>query len=134
VAQHGEQEAVVAAEAPVLVFAAPAFDVAAQAYAALTLSPEEGALLLPPYLRAIVATEPAPEPEPEPEPEPVVTWKECCVCLEDVEMEHLMLVMPCGHRCACTVCADALLAKPPASRLCPKCRAFIIGVTLVYDE
>ena len=61
--------------------------------------------------------------------------KECCVCFLDIQLDELLLLMPCGHRCVCQACADALLAlPPPALRLCPKCRKAVIGAVHVYDE
>ncbi len=58
---------------------------------------------------------------------------ECCVCFEDVTLEELLLLYPCGHRCVCQACADALNAvAPPTQRLCPSCRKDVHGATRVY--
>jgi hypothetical protein len=55
------------------------------------------------------------------------------VCFEDVTLEELLLLYPCGHRCVCQACADALNAiAPPAERLCPSCRKDVLGATRVY--
>uniref|UniRef100_A0A7S4K4B4 RING-type domain-containing protein n=1 Tax=Odontella aurita TaxID=265563 RepID=A0A7S4K4B4_9STRA len=54
---------------------------------------------------------------------------DCQICL-DSPRTHLFL--PCGHRCACSKCADAIItagSKP----LCPICRTEITGTLQVYD-
>jgi hypothetical protein len=74
----------------------------------------------------------SPMPPPPPPPPPVM--RECCVCLDDVTLEELRLLAPCGHRCVCGACADALCARPPQARLCPKCRVPITSACHVYDD
>jgi hypothetical protein len=59
---------------------------------------------------------------------------ECCVCFEDVTLEELLLLYPCGHRCVCQECADALVAIQPVTRCCPKCRKGVIGATRVFND
>jgi hypothetical protein len=44
---------------------------------------------------------------PPPPPPPVM--RECCICFLDVQLEELLLFMPCAHRCVCEDCADALM-------------------------
>jgi hypothetical protein len=52
---------------------------------------------------------------PPPPPPPVM--KECCICFLDVQLEELLLLYPCAHRCVCEGCADALMLRPAARRL-----------------
>jgi hypothetical protein len=59
---------------------------------------------------------------------------ECCVCFEDVTLEELLLLYPCGHRCVCQACADALVAIQPETRRCPKCRKGVLGATRVFSD
>jgi hypothetical protein len=115
------------------------------------LSDEAAAAMLPPYLAELILGAPpqaqhAPPPllpaaplpaaslprAPSPPPPPVM--KECCVCLLDVPQNELHLLMLCGHRCVCAECAAALMARPPASRLCPKCREPVLRAAPVFDE
>jgi hypothetical protein len=127
------------------------------------MSAEDAAALLPPYLahlslhtppraqavaRVAVAGPPPPPPPPPPpmppavflpqrppsSPPPPPVMKECCVCLLDVPQDELHLLMLCGHRCVCAECADTLMARPPASRLCPKCRKPVVHASPVFDE
>jgi hypothetical protein len=107
--------------------------------------------LLPPYLRdcAVSVLPPAqlplaapaapaaasmPAPMQPPLPPPPPPMKECCVCLEDVAADDMWLVSPCGHRCVCEACGEALMAMPRSSRKCPKCRAGVERVMRVFEE
>ena len=57
------------------------------------------------------------------------------MCLDVVDASDLLAVLPCGHRCVCARCGDALLrADAAARRRCPKCRAPLTGVLRVFDE
>jgi hypothetical protein len=70
-----------------------------------------------------------------PPPPPPPLLRECCICLNDVPAADLLLLLPCGHRCVCPACADALLsAPPPAPRRCPKCRKDATGSLRVYED
>jgi hypothetical protein len=69
---------------------------------------------------------------PPPAAPPAVS--ECCVCLLDVAVSQLLLLAPCGHRCVCAGCAATLMTRPPAARLCPKCREGILCATRVFDN
>jgi hypothetical protein len=80
-----------------------------------------------------VAPLPAPVPPPAALPPPPPVMKECCVCLDDILADELRLISPCGHRCICAECGAALLARPPARRLCPICSAPVGVVVRVYD-
>ena len=60
--------------------------------------------------------------------------KECCICFLDVQLEELLLLYPCAHRCVCEECADALMLRPAARRLCPKCRKGVGGASRVFDD
>ena len=44
----------------------------------------------------------------------IYTASECCVCLD---AEPKMVIVPCGHRCACQECSQKLTNKK-----CPLCR------------
>jgi hypothetical protein len=60
--------------------------------------------------------------------------KECVVCLDDVAQAELRLLLPCGHRCVCEPCADALLARqPPSARTCPLCVAGVTHTMRIFD-
>jgi hypothetical protein len=113
------------------------------------LSPAAGAALLPPYMSALALALGAQPQAPAPlaaaacassradastsTSPPPPELLECCVCLDDVTVEELLLLYPCGHRCVCQACADALVAiAPPAERLCPSCRMDVHGATRVY--
>jgi hypothetical protein len=116
------------------------------------LSDEAAAAMLPPYLAELRLSVPpqaqhAPLPPPAaaappfaalqpraPSPPPPPVMKECCVCLLDLPQNELHLLMFCGHRCVCAECAAALMARPPASRLCPKCREPVLRAAPVFDE
>jgi ankyrin repeat protein len=60
--------------------------------------------------------------------------KECCVCMEEMDADALLLLFPCGHRCICAACVATLQAAPPAARRCPKCRVPVQGVSRVFEE
>ncbi len=81
----------------------------------------------PPPLPSVLPQRPASPPPP-----PVM--RECCICLLDVPQSELHLLMLCGHRCVCGECAAVLMARPPASRLCPKCREPVVRAAPVFDE
>jgi hypothetical protein len=68
---------------------------------------------------------------PPPPPPPVM--KECCVCLDETLLDDMLLLVPCGHRCACGACAAALLARPLARRMCPICSTAVSGMMRVFD-
>ena len=51
----------------------------------------------------------------------------CCVC-RDAPPEFAML--PCGHRCCCAGCAEALRQR--GQRKCPVCRAFVEGTCHIF--
>jgi hypothetical protein len=85
------------------------------------------ALVAPPPPAAAALPAAAPPPPP-----PVM--RECCICFLDVLQDELRLLSPCGHRCVCAECASVLTARPPASRLCPKCRELVVCATRVFDE
>ncbi|CAE8593101.1 unnamed protein product [Polarella glacialis] len=52
---------------------------------------------------------------------------ECVVCLEKPPESALL---PCGHRCVCETCADAVRsARPP---VCPLCRANVQGACRIF--
>jgi hypothetical protein len=59
--------------------------------------------------------------------------KECCICFLDVQLEELRLLAPCGHRCVCEACGDALVAMPPATRVCPVCDKAVVCAVRVFD-
>ncbi len=60
--------------------------------------------------------------------------KECCICFLDVQqLEELRLLSPCGHRCVCEDCGDALVEAAPAARKCPICTKPVVFATRVYD-
>jgi hypothetical protein len=87
------------------------------------------ALALPPPPAAAAVL---PVPPPPPPPAPVT--KECVVCLDDVAQAELRLLLPCGHRCVCERCADALLARqPPSARTCPLCVAAMTLAMRIFD-
>jgi hypothetical protein len=65
---------------------------------------------------------------------PPPATRECCICFLDVVQDDLRLLSPCGHRCVCVECAAVLMARPPAARLCPKCREPVVFATRVFDE
>jgi hypothetical protein len=134
-----------AADAP------PPPPLAATAAAASTLPPPPRAAApaaapppLPAYLAAsrlaaAAAAPPAPPPSaavalPPPPAAPARATKECCVCLDDVPPMELLLLYPCGHRCVCQACADALVAVDAAARRCPKCRVAVAGAARVFEE
>jgi hypothetical protein len=116
------------------------------------LSPAAGAALLPPYMSALALALGAQPQAPAPlaaaacaacarsrvdastsTSPPPPELLECCVCFADVTLEELLLLYPCGHRCVCQACADALVAiAPPAERLCPSCRKDVLGATRVF--
>jgi hypothetical protein len=111
--------------------------------AAVMLAPDRAAAysLLPPYLRDCAASEPPPAPlaapaapaaAAKPLPLPLV-MKECCICFLDVQLEELRLLAPCGHRCVCEACGDALVAMPPATRVCPVCDKAVACAVRVFD-
>jgi hypothetical protein len=50
----------------------------------------------------------------------------CIVCLS---MHRTHAVIPCGHRCLCTGCADLVAIE----RACPICRSHADGLLRVYD-
>ena len=65
---------------------------------------------------------------------PGVRTRECCVCLDDVPSQQLLLLWPCAHRCVCARCAEALQALPPPDRRCPKCRNPFTAASRVYED
>ncbi len=67
-----------------------------------------------------------------PPPLPPV-MKECCICFLDVQLEELRLLSPCGHRCVCEACGDALVAMPPATHVCPVCDKAVVCAVRVFD-
>jgi hypothetical protein len=121
------------------------------------MSAKDAAALLPPFLAHVslhapphaaqqqpvaaapVLPPPAPPlppvlPQRPASPPPPPVMRECCICLLDVPKEELHLLMLCGHRCVCGECAAVLMARPPASRLCPKCRKPVVHAAPVFDE
>ena len=89
-------------------------------------APAPAAELLPPL--------PMAAPPPPPPAAPSSAARECCVCLDDVALGCMHVLFPCGHRCMCQACAEALMAADAAARRCPKCRAAVLGSARVFDE
>ncbi|CEM19092.1 unnamed protein product [Vitrella brassicaformis CCMP3155] len=54
---------------------------------------------------------------------------ECDICM--AEKKSIVLI-PCRHFCLCGACATALMSKPVAERLCPRCRQAITATRHVY--
>jgi hypothetical protein len=50
------------------------------------------------------------------------SWRGCCCSC------------PAAHRCVCEECADTLILRPAARRLCPKCRKGVLGASRVFDD
>jgi hypothetical protein len=111
------------APAPELPHAAAPADAAAAAEA-----------LLPGVAGLALGAPPPAAAAPAPPPPPPPVMRECCICFLDVLQDDLLLLSPCGHRCVCAECAAVLTARPPASRLCPKCRVPVLCATRVFDE
>ena len=80
---------------------------------------------------AAIAAAPLPPPPP---PAAAETTKECVVCLQDVPVDEVPTLAPCGHRITCAACTAVLLALPAAERRCPTCREPILcSVSRVYN-
>jgi hypothetical protein len=88
---------------------------------------------LPMFAAVLQPPLPATAPSAPPPPPPPPVMKECCVCFLDVLSGDLLALTPCGHRCVCEACSDVLLARPPASRLCPVCTKAVGGAIRIYD-
>jgi hypothetical protein len=43
------------------------------------------------------------------------------------------VLAPCGHRCVCADCGQALLARPAPQRLCPLCSEAVLCAMRVFD-
>jgi hypothetical protein len=56
----------------------------------------------------------------------VATALACVVCFSN---EKSVAMIPCGHRCVCTTCADRVREEGK----CPMCRSSIQGVMRVFD-
>ncbi|CEM01910.1 unnamed protein product [Vitrella brassicaformis CCMP3155] len=54
---------------------------------------------------------------------------ECDICMAS---KKSIVLIPCRHFCLCGVCATALMSKPVAERLCPRCRQAITATRHVY--
>jgi len=52
-------------------------------------------------------------------------FAECAVCLEEIEKEKLVVLVPCGHVCMCKKCASTMAA-------CPICRANVQQVVTPF--
>jgi hypothetical protein len=52
-------------------------------------------------------------------------FAECAVCLEEVEKEKLVVLVPCGHVCMCKNCASSIAS-------CPICRAKVQQVVTPF--
>jgi hypothetical protein len=60
--------------------------------------------------------------------------KECCICFLDVQLEELRLLSPCGHRCVCGDCGDALVKRrPPRANARSAPSKPVVFATRVYD-
>ena len=129
---------------PPAIIAAP---IPLPAYLTAALSAREApapvAELLPPLPMAAPPPPPPPPlqphapvslPPPPPPAAPGSAARECCVCLDDVALGCMHVLFPCGHRCMCQACAEALMAADAAARRCPKCRAAVLGSARVFDE
>ena len=57
-----------------------------------------------------------------PAPPPSGEGDECCICLAAAKT-HACL--PCGHRCVCVDCAEAVVAP---DRACPLCRTAVEAI------
>jgi hypothetical protein len=51
----------------------------------------------------------------------------CCVCLDS---ERTCVFVPCGHKCACRGCADAIMAT---EQNCPLCRTACTVAVTVFE-
>ncbi|CEM15503.1 unnamed protein product [Vitrella brassicaformis CCMP3155] len=54
---------------------------------------------------------------------------ECDICMAS---KKSIVLIPCRHFCLCSGCAAALMSKPVAQRLCPRCRQAITATRHVY--
>ncbi|CEM15506.1 unnamed protein product [Vitrella brassicaformis CCMP3155] len=54
---------------------------------------------------------------------------ECDICMAS---KKSIVLIPCRHFCLCGGCAAALMSKPVAQRLCPRCRQAITATRHVY--
>ena len=75
---------------------------------------------------ASTAAPPTPTTAPKPPPEELDDADACAVCL-DAKRTHIF--GPCGHQCACEVCAEKVMAN---DRLCPLCRTECSMIMRVY--
>lgn len=71
-----------------------------------------------------VATENPPASPPASPPTQSTT--ECCVCMEEVRVEDVPVLVPCGHRRTCGECAKA-------TPTCPICRCKVGMIVKVYS-
>ncbi|CEL99944.1 unnamed protein product [Vitrella brassicaformis CCMP3155] len=53
----------------------------------------------------------------------------CDDCMDNYKS---ILLIPCRHICLCGGCAGVLMTRPPADRLCPRCRQPITDTQQVY--
>jgi hypothetical protein len=86
--------------------------------------------VVPPAPPLPVQPPPAPPAPPAP---PIIMkiMKECCICLDDVQLSEMHALLPCMHRCVCAACADMLLAE---ARPCPKCRESVARAARVFED
>jgi len=52
----------------------------------------------------------------------------CCICLTSKSRPELFALVPCGHRCVCSGCAELMVNQP-----CPMCRVATIMAMRVFD-
>jgi hypothetical protein len=55
---------------------------------------------------------------------------ECVVCLDNTKTHAFV---PCGHRCACNACAEAIFVLESENRNCPVCRQPATGIMRVFQ-
>ena len=58
----------------------------------------------------------------------VVKEGECCICMQKLARNHLLALVPCGHRCVCAHHAVSLVGQN-----CPLCRVAVREAIRVFD-
>jgi hypothetical protein len=54
--------------------------------------------------------------------------KECCICFNTEEVDKLLALVPCGHRCVCAACSPHFVGK-----LCTLCKTEATLAISVFD-